>query len=53
MLFFLYVSYETAEIIDGLLQPNLQCALQSLEGISGKLTPPKQEGEKHGMTQIH
>jgi len=42
MLFFLYVFYEGAEIRDGLLQPNLQCVLQSLEGISGKLTPPKE-----------
>jgi hypothetical protein len=42
MLFFLYVFYEVAEIRDGLLQPNLQRVLQSLEGISGKLTPPKQ-----------
>jgi hypothetical protein len=46
MLYFPYISYEGAEIRDGLLQPNLQCVLQSLEGISGKLTPPKQERAK-------
>jgi hypothetical protein len=53
MLFFLYVSYEVAEINDGRLQPNLQCVLQSLEETSGRLTPPKQEGEKHSITQMH